>query len=253
MKSTDCLIKAQEDVDNGTLADIAAEVAAEATVRSQHIRQETRKLTKSYVSNPKDGRVSLSGGVMQDSEADVQDIRKRSVHQLDLSDRLPWLKSDIQPRIDEDDERTHRDRERLTSPDSGVMDHLSEATESLDGNPSSIHSVTSTPHLVSKSHKHDIVMEEDAVQLVPPPNYQFEAPNHLQNGELPLRDYPILPPPKDYPSLEQQPVARLTNLAGDAYTVQEAKLNSRPVQVKTKAHYQGGPSDSPIHSHQIYS
>ena len=243
-------------MDNGTtVADIATEVAAEATARGQHIQQETQKLTKKvelYVPNQNDHRLSLSGGVMQDPEADVQDIRKRSVHKLDTSDRLPWLKglgSDIQPRIDEDDERTHQDQERLTSPDSGVMDHLSEATESLEDNALS---VTSIPHLTSKSQK----QVEDTTILLPPESYRFEAPSHLQNGELsatelPLRDYPILPPPKDYPNLEQQPVAT-SNLAGDAYTVQEAKLNSRPVKAKTKTH-QSGASASPIHSHQIYS
>ena len=217
MKSNNRLIKAKEDSDNSTMADIAAEVAAEAAIRNQHIQQETQKLTKkmeSHVPNPKNSRVSLPGDMVQDTGADVQDSHKRSIHQLDLSDRVPWLKGlgtdhVTRPRMDEDDERTHRDHERcLTSPDSGVMDHLSEATESLDGNASSVHSVTSTPHLVSKSHKQ--VMEEDAM-LVPPPNYQFKATSHLQNGELsaaelPLRDYPILQPPKDYPSLEQHPV-----------------------------------------------
>lgn len=239
MKSTNRLIKVQEDTDNGTVADVATEVASEATARSQHIHQETQKLTKkmeSHVSNSKDGRVSRPGGAVQDA-----------------SDRLPWLKglgSDIQPRMNEDDEQIHRESERLTSPDSGVMDHLSEATESLDGNASSTHSVTSTPHFTSKSHNE---VAEDSL-LLPPPDlegFQFRTPSHLQNGELPLRDYPILPPPKDYPNLEQQPVAS-SKQAGDAYTVQEARLNSRPIKAKTKT-YQGGASGNPMHSHQIYS
>ena len=238
MKSTNRLIKVQEDNDNGT--DMATEVASEATARSQHIQQqETQKFTKkmdSHTSNSKVGRASLTEGAMKDPEADVQG--KRSVHQLDTSVRLPWLKglgSDVQPRINEDDEQTHRDSERLTSPDSGVMDHLSEVTESLDGIASSTHSVTSTPHFTSKSHNE---MAEDSL-LLPPPDlegFRFGAPSHLQNGELPLRDYPILPPPKDYPSLEQQPVAS-SKWAGDAYTVQEAKLNSRPKQKLTKVEH----------------
>lgn len=236
-------------MDNGK----AADTTDVTTGRNQHVQQETQKLTKkmeSHVPNQNDHSVAMSEGVMQDPEADVQDIHKGSIHQLD---HLPWLKglgSNIQPRIDEDDEQTHRDHERLTSPDSGVMDHLSEATESLDGN---VSSVTSTPHLTSKSHK----QVEDATILLPPESYRFEAPSHLQNGELPavelpLREYPILPPPKDYPSLEQQLPVATSNLSGDAYTVQEAKLNSRPVKAKTKTH-QGGASASPIHSHQIYN
>lgn len=269
MKSTNHLIKVQEDVDNGT------EAAVEATTRSQHIQREAQKFTKkmeesSHVSNSTDGRVLLPGGAhaaMQDPKAYVQDIRNRSVHELDISDRLAWpaikgLGSDniIQPRINEDlerRERTHRDNsERLTSPDSGVIDHLSEATESLDGNTSSstyyTHSVasSSTPHLTSKSHNIMTEMAGESLLLPPAPDlegFQSGAPTHLQNGELPLRDYPILPPPKDYPtmssSLEQQP----SNLAGDAaYTTQEAKLNSRSGKAKARIH-QGGASGNPPH------
>ena len=271
MKSTNRLIKVQEDVDNGT------EAVVEATTRSQHIQQEAQKFTKkmeesSHVSNSTDGRVLLPGGAhaaMQDPKAYVKDIHNRSVHELDISDRIAWpaikgLGSDnvIQPRINEDHEqgeRTHRDNsERLTSPDSGVIDHLSEVTESLDGNTSSstyyTHSVTSssTPHLTSKSHN-NIIMTEMAGEspLLPPApdlrGFQSGTPSHLQNGELPLRDYPILPPPKDYPivssSLEQEP----SKLAGDAaYTMQEAKLNSRSVKAKARTH-QGGASGNPPH------
>ena len=268
MKSTNRLIKVQEDMDNGT------EAAVEATTRSQHIQQEAQKFTKkaeesSHVSNSTDGRVLLPGGAhaaMQDPKAYVQDIHNRSVHELDISDCIAWpaikgLGSDnniIQPRINEDHEqrkRTHRDNsERLTSPDSGVIDHLSEVTESLDGNTSSstyTHS-SSTPHLTSKSH-YNIIMTEMAGEspLLPPApdlrGFQSGAPSHLQNGELPLRDYPILSPPKDYPiaslSLEQEP----SNLAGDVtYTMQEAKLNSRSTKVKARIH-QGGASGNLPH------
>ena len=259
MKSTNRLIKAQEDTDSST-------AATEATAaRSQHIQQETQKLTKKtesshVIPNSKVGGVSLPGGVitvMQDPvETDVRDIHKRSAHQLqDVSNHhLPWH-----------EQRTHRDNsERLTSPDSGVMDHLSEATESLDGTASScIHSITSTSHPnTSKSHNITTELAEDSLLLpVPPPpdmeGFQFGAPSHLQNGELPLvRDYPILPPPKDYPSLEQHllPVAS-SSLAGDVYTVQEAKSNSRlPVKAKTKTH-QGGAiaMGSQTHSRPFYT
>lgn len=246
MKTTNRLIKAQESTDGGTMADIATEAAAEATARSQHIQQETQKLTKKIekqhlLPSLNNGRhISSSGDITQDPEADVQNVRKRNVHQLDISERLPWLKglgSDIQPRIDEDDdERAQRDRdhERLTSPDSGVMDHLSEAAESLDGNASSsINSITPSSHLVTNSHRH--LEEDNSVLTLPPPNfedaYHFDAPSLLQHGELSLLgDYPILPPPKDYPSLEQQ----TGNMAGDAYTLHEAKLNSRPAKAKAK-------------------
>ena len=276
MKSTNRLIKAQEDVDHGTVtADTATtKVAAEAATRSQHSQQESRKLTKkmeSHISNSKDSGISQPGGPRQDSEAVVRDIHKGSVHQLDIhvvSDHLPWLKglgSNVQPRIDRDHERqTRRDSERLTSPDSGVMDHLSEVTESLDGTASSstcTHSVTSTPHLISKSHVMEVA--QDSNSLLPPPDserFRFGAPIRLQNGELPPHsDYPILPPPKDYPivGLGQQP-ATSGNLAGDAYTVQDAMSNSRPVKVTARIHqsgHVGAPpaSGSPIRSRPTFS
>ena len=241
MKSTNRLIKAQEDVDHGTVTtDIAtAKVAAEGTSRGQHIQQ---------------------------------DIHKGSVHQLDIvSDRVPWLKglgSNVQPRIDKEHERQpRRDSERLTSPDSGVMDHLSEVTESLDGTASSTctHSVISTPHLTSKSHVMEVA--QDSNSLLPPPDserFRFGAPIRLQNGELPPpSDYPILPPPKDYPlvGLGQQPVTS-GNLAGDAYTVQDVMSNSRPAKVTAslRIHQSGlagappaSASGSPIHSRPTYS
>lgn len=242
MKATGHLIKvAQEGTDSGTIADIAAEVAAEAVARSQHIQQETQKLSKKIESQPKrgDDEASLHGVALQDPDADIQDIRKRSIHHLDISDRLPWLK-ETQLRIEEeheDDEQGQRDRDRLTSPDSGVIDHLSEATESSDGH-MSIHSVSSPPH--SALRRQESAEDEDI--LVPPPNpdndYHFQA--HLKNSEmvssleLPSLDYPILPPPKDYPSFGQHlaPPPRTvdphpdSNPAGDAYTVQEAKTNA---------------------------
>lgn len=272
MKSTNHLIKVQEDVDNGKVVagNIATESAVEATTRSQHIHdhQEAPKFTKkmeqssSHVSNSTDGRVSLMPGgahaMMQDPEAYVRDIHKRSVHELDISDRLAWpikgrlaMGSDNgQPMIDEDHKRrrTNQDNsysERLTSPDSGVMDHLSEATtESLDGNASSsyyTHSATST----SKSHT-ITEMAEGSILLPPASDLQgfqsgvptsIRTPSHLQNGELPLRDYPILPPPKDYP-----PSNNIMQTGDAAYTMQEAKLNSRPFIAKTRTHHQGAAS-----------
>ena len=246
MKSTGHLIKTQQDTDSGRMADIAAEVAAEAVARSQYIQQETQKLSKKMESRPKqDDEVSLHGGVLQDPKADIQDIRKRSIHQIDLSDRLPWLKDMSSTKSHhgiveehEDDEIAHRDHERLTSPDSGVIDHLSEATESFDSH-MSIHLVSSPPHLELKQQ----LNTEDNDVLLPPPNLEdHHFQDLLHNGEMaaalePLSsDYPILPPPKDYPTLEQCPDSLTatdvagphfdSNPAGDVYTVQEAKANS---------------------------
>ena len=257
MKSTRHLIKSQDQLDGGTIADIATEAAAEAVARSQHIRQETKKLTKKFDSHSRqDDQVSLHGGALQDPDADIQDIRQRSIHQIDLSDRLPWLKGldsdggeSHQPRIGEDcEDEERRQRDRLTSPDSGVIDHLSEATESLDGY-MSLHSVSSLPQvqlLLGRQEKTGKQEDNDKDILVPPPDLDDRPPNLLQNNdvassmELQLRDYPILPPPLDYPRLDQHtnhssieaskttvPTDFVSNPAGDVYSVQEAKLNAR--------------------------
>ena len=270
LKAAAHLIKTQG---TSSVGDIAAEVAAEAVARSQHIQQETQKLAEKEIeSHSKDDDSSPQGGeVIQDLEADVQDIRKRSIHHLDLSGRLPWLKglgTEAQPRNIEEhghDEQAHGDPECPTSPDSGVMDHLSEVTESLDG-----HTPIKSP---PRSHKR---LEEEEEILMPPPNLEdYQTPTHLQNGELaipelPPKDYPILPPPKDYPTLEQHPdtmndnkdTATIgehlplirtaqsikSNPAGDVYSVQEAKLRSRPFKVKAKA--DDGSLVSPLQSQE---
>ena len=333
MKTTGHLIKAQDDTTDGadSIADIAAEAAAEAVARSQFIQQETKKLAKKIESQPKeeDDRVSLVGRVLQDPVADVQDIRKRSIHQLDISNRLPWLKGldqdkvereDIQhhhelerqPRIveeepndcddvdiddDDDGEQTQRDRDHLTSPDSGVIDHLSEATESLDGHSPISHSLSSLPHSSStqrqqQHHQQQLAIEgkkdrhiqqqrngtdrllplhlDDLQSAQPSPHRHYHHHHHhtlLQTNDsisspLDLHvqdpDYPILPPPMEYPSLEhhistavsldansssstsrskamasREPdfsnyssSLSLSNSAGDVYTMKEAKLNA---------------------------
>ena len=230
------------------MADIAAEAAAEAAARSEIIRQETQKLSEKIESPHTRHRDDKKDNFKnrheaQSPEHDVQDIRARSIHQLDLSDRLPWMKglgeTENQRRIDEED--TQREQERLTSPDSGVIDQLSEATESLDGH-TPIHAVSSPPHSAAlKRQERMNDYDEMILALVPPPSLEDDQlPSHLQNAllepGLPPKDYPILQPPKDYPALSQHttsPVATKmdnsnfdTNPAGDVYTVQEAKLNS---------------------------
>ena len=274
MKASGHLIKTQDDVtDGGTMANIAAEVAAEAAARSENIRQEMQKLTMKIDSpqtRPREDKVTLNRHAVQELEhkADVQDIRMRSIHQLDISDRLPWLKglddSENQPRMDKvhEEDTQSRERERLTSPDSGVIDHLSEATtESLDGHTPS-HSMSSPPLSALKSQDRTEDYDDMILALVPPLQLEDDHPsNHLQSalemgGGLPPKDYPILQPPKDYPTLEQHPNTAVattvadsrfysedTNPAGDVYTVQEAKMNSSQSKV-------AGLSPSMVHSHK---
>lgn len=249
MTASGHLIRTQEDVaDGGTMADIAAEAAAEAAARSEIIRQETQKLSEKIESphtrHREDKKANSNNRhEAQSPEHDVQDIRARSIHQLDLSDRLPWMKglgkTENQRRIDEED--TQREQERLTSPDSGVIDQLSEATESLDGH-TPIHAVSSPPHSAALKRQERMKdYDEMILALVPPPSLEDDQlPSHLQNAllepGLPPKDYPILQPPKDYPALSQHTTSPLatkmdnsnfdTNPAGDVYTVQEVKLNS---------------------------
>ena len=170
------------------MADIASEAAAEAAARAKRIFEETQKLSEKLKERSEDeSKTEEKGEVIQDLEAEqkLKDIRKRSVHHINLQERLPWLK-DSEVKIADDLELP----QRVTSPDSGVMDTLSEMTDPSE-NMSPLHA-TLTPTSSG--------VQNDYTDLI-----------HVQNGngthndddlEIPPRDYPILLPPKDYPVME---------------------------------------------------
>lgn len=174
------------------MADLASQAAAEAAARSKKIQQETQKLSVQLKKSSEDEtKTEGQGGVIQDPKADVNDIRKRSVHHINLQDRLPWLREIESKQTDSVDSPQ---LQRVISPDSGVMDTLSEGTDPPSENLSPLH-ITLTP----------------TSSEIPTQASKDTIPVHLQNGgplsegeefELPPKDYPILLPPKDYPVLE---------------------------------------------------
>lgn len=204
MRPAASLLKKQgegEEDAKATLADLAAEAAATAAARSEHIREETQKIAEKKTSEKAAERVP--GEVVSSPKDEIQDIRNREVHRMDLKERLPWLKeqtAELRAKSVIEEAGTGDvgsptgasggvEERDVVSPDSGVMEPLSDAGLDSDGTN------------VSPEHTHN---------QLPGPE---DIPVHFQNGELehgtqtdtpnlPPRDYPIQFPPKDYPKSE---------------------------------------------------
>lgn len=205
------LKKQSEEETKETMAELAVEAAAKAAARSDHIRQEALKLAESKTSEsekrPKEPEM-VRRDAIANQEKDIYDIRKRSIHHIDLKERLPWLKEVEEKQEDENAQEVPtgqqmeaaapNQREGVASPDSGMMDHLSEAEVEFDLD------VEGLPP------QHESSTDRDAPT-------SDHVPVHLRNGgldhvresqfpSLPPRDYPKQLPPKDYPKLtESQP------------------------------------------------
>ena len=146
-------------------------------------------------------------------EEEVYDIREKGVHRMNLKERLPWLKdrAPIKEETTEDEQPGAADNDReVVSPDSGVMDHLSEGEDVVGQPPEHEHSESRT--IVEQSPTHHTQTK-----------HTDEIPVHLQNGgldtlpALPPRDYPKQLPPKDYP--------KMANLEGQPHTAETGYQN----------------------------
>ena len=205
----------EEEDAKDTLAELAAEVAATAAARTEHIREETQKIAEKKAGKKEEEEVRkaerVPGEVVSSPKEEIHDIRNREVHRMDLKERLPWLKEVAERKAQSVTEEAgtgevgspvsgerggEPGKRDVASPDSGVMEQLSDAGLDSDG-------TNVSPEHTHATARHDQLQgpEDIPVQFQ---NGELEHGSRTDTPNLPPRDYPTQLPPKDYPKSESR-------------------------------------------------
>ena len=170
------LRKQTEDEAKDMLANLAAEAVAMAAARSSKIREETQKIAGQLLAEAKEKEAQrVRGAVEQNPKEEIHDIiKERGVHRMKLSEKLPWLPAGAGKEEDMGEEGGERE---VVSPDSGVVDHLSDELPESNGH------------------------EDGQLPAIPThlQNGGEEVPQFLLEPLTPPPDYPRKVPPQDYP------------------------------------------------------